>query len=105
MLFALDDTRVAGPLNGTAPTPCTMKELAQAIGRALGRPSWLPVPGPVVRLAFGEAATVLLDGQRVIPELAMQLGYRFRYQSLDASLESLVGHGHGAAAPAGHAAR
>jgi uncharacterized protein len=88
-LFALDDARAGGPLDGTAPNPVTMKELAAALGRALHRPSWLPVPSPAVQLMFGEGATVLLDGQRVLPKRALALGFQFRFANLDAALADL----------------
>jgi uncharacterized protein len=88
-LFALDDARAQGPLNGSAPNPCTMKELAAALGRALHRPSWLPVPAAAVRAMFGEGATVVLDGQRVLPRRAQALGFQFRFANLDEAMADL----------------
>ena len=88
-LFALDDARCTGPINGTAPNPVTMKELAAALGRALHRPSWLPVPQLAVRALFGEGATVLLDGQRVLPRRALSLGFSFAFPTVDAALANL----------------
>jgi uncharacterized protein len=88
-LFALDDARAQGAMNGAAPNPCTMKELAAALGRALHRPSWLPVPAPAVRALFGEGATVLLDGQRVLPKKALALGFQFRFAKLDEAMADL----------------
>ena len=88
-LFALDDARAQGAMNGTAPNPCTMKELAASLGRALHRPSWLPVPAAAVRAMFGEGATVLLDGQRVLPRRAQALGFQFRFPDLDQAMADL----------------
>jgi hypothetical protein len=88
-LFALDDARAQGAINATAPNPCTMKELAAALGRALHRPSWLPVPAAAVRAMFGEGATVLLDGQRVLPRRAQALGFQFRFADLDQAMADL----------------
>ena len=90
-LLALDDARAVGALNGTAPSPCTMRDFAQAIGRALHRPSWLPAPAAAVRAAFGEGAALILEGQRVVPRRALDLGYRFRFPTLDAALADLLG--------------
>jgi uncharacterized protein (TIGR01777 family) len=89
-LFALDDTRVHGPLNGTAPEPVTMKELAKGVGRALHRPSWLPVPQFAVKAMFGAGATVVLDGQRAFPKKALALGFQFRFPKLDEALANLL---------------
>jgi uncharacterized protein (TIGR01777 family) len=89
--FALENHQVLGPLNGTAPNPVTMKDFATALGRALHRPSLLPVPAPVVRLLFGEMATVVLDGQRVVPTKAEALGFRFRFTQVEAALREIAG--------------
>ncbi|HEY1268510.1 MAG TPA: TIGR01777 family oxidoreductase [Candidatus Binatia bacterium] len=79
-----------GAVNATAPEPVRMKELCAALGKALGRPSWAPVPGFVLRLAFGEMADVLLTGQRAVPAEAERRGYRFRYPTLPEALQDIV---------------
>ena len=56
ILFALDTPAVQGPLNAVAPAPVRNRELAGAIGKALGRPALLPVPPLAIRLALGELA-------------------------------------------------
>jgi uncharacterized protein (TIGR01777 family) len=80
-----------GPINATAPAPVTNRELAHALGRALHRPSLLPVPGFALRLAVGELAESILTGQRVIPERALMLGYHFRYPTLEQALRGMFG--------------
>ena len=52
ILAALDDERWSGPVNATAPEPVTNRELSHALGRALHRPSLLPVPGLALRAAL-----------------------------------------------------
>ncbi len=88
--WALDDPRASGAINATAPSPVTMKELARAIGAQLGRPSRLAVPAFALRLLFGEGASVLLDGQRVVPSRALELGFAFRFPTLQAALADLL---------------
>ncbi len=88
--LALDDARASGPINATAPTPATMRELSKAVGRALHRPSWLPVPTFAARLVFGESASMFLDSQKVLPKRAGELGYRFRFPKLDDALADLL---------------
>jgi uncharacterized protein len=90
-VFALENPEARGPFNGTAPNPVTMREFAKALGHALHRPSFLPVPAPAVRLLLGEMATVVLDGQRVVPKRAEALGFRFRFPEVDAALRDVVG--------------
>lgn len=89
--WVLATPTVSGPVNAVAPSPVTMKEFCATLGRVLRRPSWLPVPGMALRLTLGELATVLTTGQRVLPGVAQQGGYRFRYPSLEPALQAILG--------------
>jgi uncharacterized protein (TIGR01777 family) len=89
VLLALRDQRVSGPVNVAAPDCVTMKQFCHAVGRALRRPSWAPVPAFVLKLALGEMAEMLLTGQRVVPTRLQQLGYTFRFSNLDAALHDI----------------
>jgi hypothetical protein len=90
-VFAIENPAVAGPLNATAPNPVTMREFATALGRALHRPSFAKVPAAAIRLALGEMATVVLDGQRVVPKKALDLGFAFRFTDVLSALKDVVG--------------
>eukprot|EP00899_Mesostigma_viride_P007466 jgi/Mesvir1/16720/Mv15111-RA.3 len=79
-----------GVVNGTAPYPATMNDFCRALGRALGRPSWAPVPDIVVKTLLGEGAVVVLDGQKVVPKRTQDLGFTFKYPTLDAALKEIV---------------
>lgn len=84
--YALENEAVSGPINTTAPQPVTNKEFSTALGKSLGRPSWLPVPGFVLKIAFGELGGMLLTGQRVIPKKITEAGYQFKYPDIDRAL-------------------
>lgn len=88
--FLLTHEEAEGVFNLTAPLPPTQVEFSRALGRVLGRPAWLPVPAVVLRLFFGEMATVLLEGQNAVPRRLLTLGYTFRYAELEAALLSLL---------------
>jgi uncharacterized protein (TIGR01777 family) len=91
LLWALDNEKVTGTVNATAPNPVTNRVLSQAIGRALHRPASMPVPGFVLDLKFGtEFGAVLRGGQRVMPRRVLDLGYEFRYSDIDSALKSLL---------------
>jgi uncharacterized protein (TIGR01777 family) len=90
ILLALDRAEATGPLNNTAPHPVTNKEFGKALGRALGRPAFLPTPGFGLRLLLGEVAGVITTGQRVLPKRALALGYQFQYPEIDSALRQLV---------------
>ncbi len=91
LLWALDNEKVSGTINSTAPNPVTNREFSHAIGRALGRPASVPVPGFVLDLKFGsEFGKVLRGGQRVMPRRALDLGYEFRFEDIDAAMKNLL---------------
>jgi hypothetical protein len=91
MLFVLDQETLAGPLNATAPTPVRHAELMRAIAATLRR-RLLPfaAPSALLRTALGELAQLFVDGQRVVPDRATALGFRFRYATMDAALEDAL---------------
>lgn len=88
--LALRRPEVRGPLNGTAPNPVTSRHFARALGKALGRPSWLPVPAFAMRLALGEVARYATMSQRIVPARALEYGYRFIYPDIEPALEALI---------------
>jgi uncharacterized protein (TIGR01777 family) len=88
---ALGDERYAGAINGVAPEQATSRDFARALGRALRRPAFLPLPALALRAIFGEAAVVLLASQRVAPRALQALGYRFAFPLLDGALEDILG--------------
>jgi len=91
ILWALDNEQVSGTLNASAPNPATNHDFSKALGRALGRPAILPVPGFVLDLKFGgEFGAVLRGGQRVVPQRAQELGYEFEHPQLDEALSDLL---------------
>ncbi len=80
-----------GTVNATAPNPVTNRELSKALGRALGRPAVMPVPGLALDLKFGrEFGEVLRGGQRVAPRRTTELGYEFRFSEIDEALDDLL---------------
>ena len=86
MIFAAEHPEFSGPLNATAPEPVTNEELTRAIARTLRRPAFMRVPAPVLRMVLGEMATLLLDGQRVMPQRAQEAGFEYRFPTIDAAL-------------------
>jgi hypothetical protein len=81
----------AGPVNVTAPEPVTNKEFSRTLGRVLRRPAFAPVPALAVKTLYGEMATIVTTGQRVVPGRLMELGYEFRRPDLEAALRSATG--------------
>ena len=88
--FLIEQETASGPFNLVAPQPLTNAEWARALGRALGRPSFLPVPGLAMRLAFGEVADLLLTGQRAVPQRLLDSGFSFRFPEVEEALRNLL---------------
>ncbi len=89
--FALENENVSGVLNATSPNQVTNKEFSKVLGEVLRRPAFLPAPAFALRLMFGEMADVLLlNGQIVLPERTLELGYRFQYPDLEPALRNIL---------------
>ena len=89
--WALTNPEVSGALNLTAPSPVTNAEFTHALAKAMRRPALFPVPAPALRVMLGKemADSLLLGGQRVLPVKAQQLGFRFRFETVDAALRDV----------------
>ncbi|MGD1067201.1 MAG: TIGR01777 family oxidoreductase [Vulcanimicrobiaceae bacterium] len=87
-LHALDG--VEGVLDATAPTPVTNRDFTRTLGRALHRPTLVPVPAFALGALFGEGAIIATQGQRVLPERTLATGYVFSYPQLDGALAAVV---------------
>jgi uncharacterized protein len=88
--FLLENDQAQGVFNLTAPNPLTNAEFGKALGRVMKRPSWLPVPGFVFRLLFGEVATVVLDGQRVLPQRLQGMGFEFQFPDIESAFRDIL---------------
>jgi uncharacterized protein len=91
ILFELDTEAASGPANLTAPEPATNRELSKALGRALRRPAFAPVPALAVKALYGEMAEIVTTGQRAVPARLTELGYRFRQPELEQALRDATG--------------
>ena len=89
-LFLLEKPEAQGPFNVSAPHPARNLELTRALGRALHRPAILPVPGFAIRLVMGEFGSVLLEGQKVLPQKLLELGFGFKFINIDQALDDLL---------------
>ncbi|HEX4760201.1 MAG TPA: DUF1731 domain-containing protein, partial [Thermoleophilaceae bacterium] len=87
LVLVLHDERADGVLNVSAPEPVTNKELSRTLGRVLKRPALAPVPGFAVKLLYGDMATIVTTGVRMVPARLEQLGYEFRRPELRDALD------------------
>lgn len=88
--FALERPDVRGPINGVAPECARQVQVCRELARRLHRPCWPGVPRPLVRLLFGEKSAVLLASQRIVPRVALDKSFAFRFRTIDAAMADLV---------------
>jgi NAD dependent epimerase/dehydratase family enzyme len=90
-LHLVDASDARGRFNAVAPGVISNREFTEAFARHVRRPVVWSVPAGLVRAVVGrERASILLEGQNVIPRRTLEAGYRFRYPALDEALTDLV---------------
>lgn len=89
-LFAAEDLEVRGPLNATAPWPVRNEEFTRTLAKMLRRPAFLRIPAAALRL-LGEFSHEVLESKRVLPAVASEHGFRFRFPELEPALKDLLG--------------
>jgi uncharacterized protein (TIGR01777 family) len=91
IVCAIEEERLRGPVNVTAPEPVTNRELSKRLGRVLHRPAVAPVPALALKLLYGEMSSIVTTGARVVPGRLAEIGYRFRRPDLDDALRQATG--------------
>lgn len=90
IIKALTDEQMEGVYNATAPNPVRMSTFCHELGKAMNRPSWLPVPDFALELLLGDAAQVVLEGQQVLPKRTQDSGFTYTYGELPKALDDIV---------------
>ncbi len=88
--YLMEDPNAQGPYNLCAPNPATNAKFSKILGKTLGRPSALFVPATALRLGLGEIATLVLDGQRTVPQKLLGLNFQFQFPELKSALQDLL---------------
>tara|TARA_Y100001968_G_scaffold312228_1_gene335150 strand:- start:587 stop:1564 length:978 start_codon:yes stop_codon:yes gene_type:complete len=87
---SLVSRKYSGVINAVAPNPVRMKEFSATLGRSLGRPSIIPVPGGVLKLILGDGAKVVLEGQKVKSNILDKIEYKFIYPTVQQAIENII---------------
>lgn len=88
--FALISKGLDGAINAISPHPVTNADFTKALGAALHRPAFLPIPEFALRALYGEMASVLVESQRVVPQAAQSAGFQFLHPDLAETLRGLL---------------
>ena len=86
---AATEAKYVGIFNGVAPKPVNNFDFTKALGHALHRPTIFPVPTLPLKLAFGEMASVILDSQAIVSNRLNEIGFKFKYETVDSALEAI----------------
>lgn len=92
ILRCLEDARIRGPVNASAPNPVRQREFARTVGRVLGRPVRMRIPGGVLKLFMGEPARAILYNHRMIPQKMLEMGYTFAFPRLEEAVRDIITH-------------
>ena len=90
ILFAIAEPNLQGVVNGTAPEPVTNAEFTKALAEVLSCPAFLPVPAIALQVLLGESASIILDGQKVLPLKAQTNGFKFEYPDIRSALKQIL---------------
>lgn len=89
ILFLITHPAIQGQVNAVAPNSVTMKDFCHALGKAMKRPSWFPVPEFTLKIVLGELSTMLTTGQQVYPKKALSDGFSFAYPTIQEAMNSI----------------
>jgi uncharacterized protein len=87
--FLLMTQKATGVYNLVSPTSTSNIEFMRAIASVLRRPYWFTVPSSLLRAILGEMSILLIEGRYCAPQRLLDLGYRFRFPTIDAALQDL----------------
>jgi uncharacterized protein (TIGR01777 family) len=90
LMWMLENPHARGAYNMVSPQPATNREFTKTLGQVVGRPTVFPAPAPLLRLALGEMAGLLLTGQKAVPARLQNEGFQFKYPELKTALEDSV---------------
>lgn len=90
LLFCVKHDEIKGPVNFSAPSPRQMKNFGETIGTVLNRPHWFPVPSFLLKIMLGEMSALVLEGQKVIPDVLQRHEFTFTFPNLEVALHDLL---------------
>ncbi|MCV9879555.1 TIGR01777 family oxidoreductase [Brenneria izbisi] len=90
ILYLLDNPILSGPFNMVSPYPVRNEQFAAMLARVLNRPGFLRAPAFAIKLLMGEASTLVLGGQRALPQRLEAAGFGFRFFDLEEALREVV---------------
>jgi len=91
IVHCLNTALINGPINLVSPKPVINGEFARILAKVLKRPAAMRVPAVALKMALGEMSILVVEGQKVLPKVALDSGYKFLFTDLENALGSLLG--------------
>ena len=88
--LGISEPGLRGAINAVAPAPERQADFQRALASNLRRPFFMRIPAFALRLALGEMAQLLVEGQRVAPRRLLNAGFEFRHFTLASALRDLI---------------
>ncbi|TAL68109.1 MAG: TIGR01777 family protein [Bacteroidetes bacterium] len=88
--WIIENPDINGPINFVSPYQVTMKQFAKTLGYTMHRPSILPLPEFLLRIAVGESAGMIVNSKRVVPGVALDNNFHFKYEVLEKALSNII---------------
>ncbi|MFP9229543.1 TIGR01777 family oxidoreductase [Pectobacterium cacticida] len=90
IIYLLDQPKLRGPFNMVSPYPVHNEQFSATLAHVLDRPGFLRAPAFAIKLLMGEASTLVLGGQRAIPQRLKAAGFNFRFLELEDALQDVI---------------
>jgi uncharacterized protein (TIGR01777 family) len=91
IVYAIEHNEISGPMNAVSLNPVTNQEFTKTLGHVLNRPTFMSIPKTIIQWLMGEMGEeLLLNSQRVKPDVLLANGFRFQYSTLDEALKSIL---------------
>lgn len=90
IVFIVENPQLSGPVNMVSTGACRQTEFAKALGKAMGKPSFMHTPSFMIKMMMGQLGQELvLTGQRVVPAKLLKAGFEFKDTDIDLFLTDL----------------
>ena len=92
ILYILNNDKINGSVNLTAPSPATNKEFSQTLARVFGKKVYFTIPKFLAVALWGQMGQeTLLASARVMPVKPLDNGFSFQHKELFTALKDVLG--------------
>jgi hypothetical protein len=88
VVYLAEHDSVSGPINVCCPETPTNADFTRALAHAVGRPAFVAVPSPAIRIGAGPLAPELLGSVNLVPQVLLDAGFEFRDRDATAVVAS-----------------